>query len=136
MSNLHLAISNEQCMTEKRQNRGHDLAERILDFAVCVIKLSSNLPRDETGFHIRKQILRSSTSAGANYEEARGAESRADFSHKMGIVSKELKESRYWLKLIKRADLMSLPTIQDVIKECEELCAIIGKSIITANSRK
>jgi four helix bundle protein len=53
-------------------------------------------------------LLKSGTSPGANYEEARGSESSADFIHKLGIVLKELRESLYWLKVIKKGDYCTL----------------------------
>ena len=87
-------------MASKRKDE--ELAERLLDFAVRVINLVGKLPGNSVGNHIGLQLLRCGTSPGANYEEARGAESAADFVHKPGIVLKELKESRYWLKLIKK----------------------------------
>ena len=69
------------------------IAERLLTFAAKVISLVQTLEKTPTGYHIGKQLLRSATSAGANYEESRGAESRNDFIHKMQIVLKEMRES-------------------------------------------
>ncbi|MEW6685045.1 MAG: four helix bundle protein [Candidatus Edwardsbacteria bacterium] len=93
-------------------------------------------PKTVVGKHIGGQLLRSGTSPGSNYEEARGAESRADFIHKLGVVLKELKESRSWMKVIYRAKLVSPEYLNPLISECEELCAIIAKSIITAKEKK
>lgn len=58
--------------------------------------------------------------------------SRADFIHKLGVVLKELKELRFWLKLIRRAKLIKDDIVNSLAQECEELCAIVAKSIITA----
>jgi len=74
-----------------------------LDFACEIIKLVIQLNGSAVGRHIAGQLLRSSTSAGANYEEACGAESRPDFIHKLQIVLKELRETLYWLRLIKKS---------------------------------
>jgi four helix bundle protein len=82
------------------------------------------------------QLLKCGTSPGANYEEARGAESRADFINKLGIVLKELKESRFWLKVIKEVPLLQREEIQSALHECEELIAIVAKSIFTARKGK
>jgi len=116
--------------------KDEELAERLLKFAISIIRLCGKLPTSAIGNHIRIQLLRCGTSPGANYEEARGAESKADFIHKLGIVLKELKESRYWLKVIQEA----LPIKEDYVlltlDECEELIAIIVKSIFTAKRRK
>lgn len=109
-----------------------DLSERLTDFAVRVIKLSTSLPGNQVGRHISAQLLRSGTSAGANYEEARGAESRADFVHKTGIALKELKETRYWLRLVARTRLIKPTRIDSLLGECEQLCAILASSFLTA----
>ena len=115
---------------------GDDIAERLLDFAVRVIKLVNALPKTIVGRHIAGQLVRSGTSCGSNYEESRGAESRADFIHKLGIALKEIKESRFWLKVIYHAKIMKPEQIEPLITECEELAAIIAKSIITAKANK
>ena len=112
--------------------KDEELAERLLIFAVLIIQLCGKLPFNTTGSHIHTQLLRCGTSPGANYEEARGAESKADFIHKLGVVLKELKESRYWLKVIQKVSLIKDDSILPVLNECEELIAIIAKSIFTA----
>jgi len=117
-------------------NKGDELAERFLDFTVRIIKLVSALPKTITGKHVGGQILRSGTSPGSNYEESRGAESRADFIHKLGIVLKELKETRFWLRVIHRAEIIPPQRVEPLIKECEELCAIVARSIVTAKTKK
>lgn len=112
------------------------LSDRLLDFAVSVIKITEMLPNTVAGRHVGGQLVRAGTSAGSNYEEACGAESRSDFAHKMSIVLKELKESRFWLKLICRTRMLTLDQTNPIIDECEQLCAIVAKSIITAKKRK
>ena len=111
------------------------LADRLLNFAVAVIKLVGKMPRDDIGNHVRLQLLRCGTSPGANYEEARGAESTKDFIHKLGIVLKELKESRFWLKVIHKVSLSEPGITSSLIDECEILIAIIAKSIFTTRKR-
>jgi four helix bundle protein len=81
------------------------------------------------------QILRSGTSASANYAEARSAESRADFIHKMKIVGKELNETAVWLRLIVKSSLLPPELIVDIVAENTELMRIIGASIRTARTR-
>ncbi len=121
---------------EDSKERKDDLAERLLYFAAKVIKFINILPKTAVGKHISGQLIRSGTSPGSNYEEACGAESRADFVHKLSIALKELKESRFWLRLIKRANLVKSESTELVLKECEELCAIVAKSILTARKNK
>jgi four helix bundle protein len=72
------------------QSRADELEERLINFAVRIVKLSANLPRTPAGKHIAGQIMRSGTSPAPNYGEVRGAESHADFVHKLRIVLKEL----------------------------------------------
>ncbi len=116
--------------------KDEELANRLLDFAVRVIKLVNKLPNDKIGIHVGGQLLRCGTSPGANYEEARGAESKADFIHKLGIVLKELKESRFWIKVIIRVPLLQPDKVALLLDECEALIAIIAKSIFTARKSK
>ena len=87
------------------------------------------------GRHIAAQIVESGTSVGAHYEEARGAESKADFVHKLGVAFKECRETRYWLKVIQRAKLLSGEFPVDLLAEADALCAILGQSILTTKGR-
>ena len=91
---------------ENNQDKANELEKRLIDFAVRVIKLSSKLPKTDAGRHIARQVLRSGTSPAPNYGEARGAESRADFVHKLGIVLKELNETLIWFKIIEEGRLV------------------------------
>lgn len=115
--------------------RGDDIQERLINFAVAIIKLGSLLPQNSVGNHISGQLLRSGTSPAANYGEARGAESRKDFVHKLGIVQKELNETEIWLEIIKRGELIPLEKVQTVAQENKELCRIIGASIRTTGKK-
>ncbi len=119
---------------EKRKDE--ELADRFLEFTVRIIKLVDALPKSATGKHVGSQLLGSGTSPGANYEEARGAESTADFIHKMSIALKELKESRYWIKVINGVPLVAPKRTETLLDECEQLIAIVVKSIFTARKNK
>jgi len=119
-----------------QRRKDEELAARFLDFAAKIIKLVGGFPNTPVGKHVGRQLLSSGTSPGANYEEARGSESNADFIHKLSIVLKELKESRYWLRVVQRASLPSNEGVNLLLDECEQLIAIIGKSISTARKRK
>src|SRR5262245_57581185 len=101
--------------------KGDDLADRLLDIAVRVIHLVGALPKTQLGRHVNGQLVRSGTSAGANYEEARGAESRADFVHKLGVSWKETREAWYWLRLIHRAELIKPNRVEMLLAEANEL---------------
>jgi four helix bundle protein len=112
--------------------RGNDLERRLIRFAASVLSLSSKLPRTPEGRHVRDQILRSGTAPAANYGEARAAESRADFIHKLKIVSKELNETAIWLEIISESSLLLPENISAIVAENHELCRIIGASVRTA----
>jgi hypothetical protein len=86
-------VKDAAVMAKSPQSRADELEERLVDFAVRVVKLSARLPRTPAGRHMAGQILRSGTSPAPNYGEARGAESSADFVHKLRIVLKELNEN-------------------------------------------
>jgi len=113
-----------------------DLETRLLTFAVRIIRLVNALPKGIVGRQVSSQMLRSGTSAGANYAEAQGAEPKADFTHKLGIVHKELKETRFWLRLIHAAQIVKPQRVEPLRDECEELCAITGQAVLTAKGRK
>ncbi len=118
------------------KRKDEELADRFLNFTIRIIKLVTTLSKTAIGKHVGSQLLRSGTSPGANYEEARGAESNADFIHKMGIVLKELKESRYWIKVVRDVPLVNPERTEPLLDECEQLIAIVAKSIFTARKKK
>ena len=114
-----------------------DLSDRFLNFVVHIIKIEKQLCKTYSGRHIYGQLFRAGSSTAANYEEARAGESRADFIHKMQIVLKELRESHFWIKLIKASKLIS--SEEEILKflynESKELTNIIAKSVVTAKSK-
>lgn len=113
--------------------KGDDLEDRLIDFAVQVIDISDRLPDTRSGRHVSGQLLRSGSSAAPHYGEARGAESRRDFVHKLRIGLKELNESRVWLKIALKAKMLPEEELQPVLAECQELCRILSASIQTAS---
>jgi len=116
--------------------KGDDIQERLVLFGVAVADLCGRLPNTAVGRHFADQLLRSGTGSAANYAEARGAESRRDFGHKLGIVLKELKESSIWLDIVQRRKLASLSLVEPLHKEAIELCRIISVSIRTLREGK
>lgn len=114
-----------------------DLKDRLIDFAVRIIRLSEALPTTKAGTHVAGQILRSGTSPAPNYGEALAAESTADFVHKLKIALKELRETEIWLTIIAKAKLVpSASRLNSLLKEMDELSAILFTSIQTAKTRK
>lgn len=108
------------------------IEDRLIDFGAQIIVLTDKLPSTRAANHLAQQILRSGTAPAPNYGEARGAESRADFIHKLGIALKELNETQVWLKMIARAKLASLVSIEVVLDECQQLARLINASVQTA----
>src|ERR1041384_312892 len=117
------------------QTQANALEERLINYAVRIVKLSASLPKTAAGRHIAGQILRSGTSPAPNYGEARGAESQNDFIHKLRVVLKELNETSIWLRVIQRSELVRSQLLTDIIQETAELCRIFVTSIRTAKSR-
>src|SRR5262245_9434978 len=122
--------------TSKVLRKGEELEERLLDFAARVGKVVDALPETRLGRHVAGQLVRSGTSPAPNYAEACAAESKKDFIHKLGITLKELRETRVWLRLIVRAELLGLSRMRVLLDECEQLNNIFGKSLITAKTNR
>ena len=110
----------------------YDLEERLLEYAVRVIRLVDALPATRAGRHVADQLLRCGTSPLANHGELQGAESRKDFIHKLGICLKEIREARRWLRLIHRVPLVPPAKIDPLLVETEALIKIFSASIRTA----
>jgi four helix bundle protein len=83
-------------------NKTQDLLDRTFNFGFETLKLLNELPYNPVYSVVIKQLARSSTSIGANYEEAQAAESKKDFVHKIGISAKESRETTYWLKMTQK----------------------------------
>ena len=117
-------------------DRPADLEDRLVDFAVRIITVIEALPSSRAGNHIAGQLVRSGTAPAPNYGEAQSAESRKDFSHKMKIALKELRETLIWLKIIDRKPLCEPAKMTDITKECDELIAIFVTSVKTAEENQ
>jgi four helix bundle protein len=115
-------------------SKADQLEKRLISFAATIVSISGKLPRTPQGRHISDQILRSGTGAAANYGEARGAESRADFVHKLKIVFKELNETTIWLEILGQTSLVPSESVVAIVAENRELCRIIATSIRTAQA--
>ena len=113
----------------------NDLQERMINFAVRIIKMVDSMPNSISGMAIARQIVRSGTSPSANYRAACIAKSDKDFVNKLKMVEEELDETSHWLTLIMRSEMMKPSRIQPLHQECCELLSIIVKSIVTAKNR-
>ena len=111
----------------------YDLEERLIDFAVLIIKVSEYVKKTNAGIHLSGQIVRSGSSPALNYGEAQAAESRKDFIHKVKIVLKELRETFVNLKIIKKSNLCTNKNLlEEALKENNELISIFVKTVETA----
>jgi len=110
------------------------LEERLIEFAATIVSFSTELGGTPAGKHIAMQTLRSGTAPAPNYGEARGAESRADFVHKLGIVQKGLNETSVWLRILLKTVAEKPEHIVAVLAENQELCRIVGASVRTAKA--
>jgi four helix bundle protein len=126
---------NRQQATGNRQLQiGSNIAERLLAFGVAALRLSDRLPREQAARHVRLQWVKAATSAGANYEEARAAESGDDFAHKAAVATKEVREARYWARLA--ASGWRLPSVAEFLQESIELSSILAASVRTARRNR
>ena len=108
------------------RERVNQLHQRLIDFGARTTRVAKVLPRTEEGRYISQQVMRSGLAAAPNYAEARAAESRADFIHKLRIVLKELNETKSWLEQIVANGLFSRDRLASVIAENQKLCWIIA----------
>jgi four helix bundle protein len=113
-----------------------ELAERLINFAARIGKVVDALPDTRMGRHVAGQLVRCGTSPAPNYEEACAAESRADFAHKLSICLKELRESRCWIRLIIKTEMSTEHKMAELLDECNQLCNIIARSIVTTKENK
>jgi len=109
------------------------LGERLFRFAVRVIKYCRSLPGSKEYDIIKNQLIKSATSTGANYEEAQGAISKADFFNKINIALKEMRETNYWLRIIIEIN-ESESELKSLHSESIELKKILGS--ISSKSKK
>ena len=100
-------------------------------FALKIIPLYQRMIL-QNEYIISKQLLRCSTSIGANIEEATAGSSRRDFISKMAIASKEARESRYWLRLISDSNLVKDFDFTELLAEIDEIIRILTKIVKTS----
>jgi four helix bundle protein len=117
-----------------KMRKGGDIAERLLQFGLAALRLAERMPRTPSARHVALQMVRSATACGANYEEARAAESRPDFIHKISVAAKEAREALYWVNLIERSGWLSADFVQ-LADETRQIAAILGASMRTAKAR-
>lgn len=113
-----------------------DIHERIYQFVIRVITLVKQLPNTPENFILKNQITRSSTSMGANDQEADGTDSKKDFIAKYVIVRKEGKETSYWLRVIVDTNPHFAPRMKDLQQEAKEIVKIVSAIIFNTKKHK
>ena len=109
------------------------IVERTFEFAVRIVRLCRFLEsQDRVSRTLANQLLRAGTSIGANIEEAQAGQSKADFTAKMAIARKEARETLYWLKLLKAAEVMGAEKLNDITREADELVRILTSIVKTS----
>lgn len=107
------------------------LKEKSFAFAIRTVKLYKHLKYNKNQFVLSKQLLRSGTSIGALIREAKNAESKMDFVHKLAIAQKECDETLYWIELLKETELLSENQFDSIYNEAQSILKMIRSSIIT-----
>jgi four helix bundle protein len=110
-----------------------ELRRRTKEFALRTMKLVDLLPRSRSGRAVANQLVRSGTSVASNYRAACRACSKAEFIAKIGVVEEEADESAFWLELVLEHKLMQEALVRPLLREADELTAIMAASRISAS---
>ncbi len=113
-----------------------EMKRRTKAFAIKIVRIFESLPQKGAAAVLGRQLLRSGTSVGANYRSACRAKSTADFVAKMGIVEEEIDETMYWLEHFIEIGVLKAEEAEAILKEANELLAIVVASIKTARKNK
>jgi len=108
------------------------VVEKSYAFALRIIKAGKYLQTEKREFVLSRQVVRSGTSIGANIEEATASLSRRDFAARMGVASKEARETRYWLRLLRDSGLMDGMEADLLIDDCSELVKLLTAIVKSA----
>ena len=123
-------------MTEfSKGDQKYDLEERTAKLAEDIIDLVKTIKITAINRRVVSQLVGCGGSLGANYCEANEAESKRDFNHKIGIVKKETKETKHWLRMLAKADESTTLDVKDLSQECQEFILIFQKSVNTLDNR-
>jgi len=119
-----------------RMEKKFDLDERLIRFAAGIIGIAQTIPSTAAAMHLANQLIRSGTSPALNHAEALGAESIADFIHKMKIALKELRETYTCLRIIRPQNRIAEDKLAPLIDENNQLIAIVVTCIKTAHLKR
>ncbi len=114
---------------ENTDSNKYNLEERTAKFGESIIRLCQDIRQDAIRKPLINQLIRSSTSVGANYMEANAASSKKDFKNKIHICKKEVQETKHWLRMLAQCELNKRVEIRRMWQEAQELTLIFGKII-------
>lgn len=129
ITNYKLLMTNQSQILNYKSRKKFNLEKRTTDYSVRSLIIIAKIERTIITVPIINQLIRSTTSIGANYREANGCDSTRDFKNKLGICKKEAKETMYWLELLGRVTLQKDNHLRDLWKEAHELTLIFASII-------
>jgi len=127
---------------QKEENKKESEKEfkiRLYNYILQLLKFLSKLPNDPVNAEVKRQLIASGTSIGANYFEARGASSKRDYQNFFSISLKSSNESCFWLALLRDGIMLSQDLkieCKNLLKETEEIAKIFASSILTMKGEK
>ena len=104
----------------------NELCDRLFNFSVEVLRFLKTIRSTQENNILKFQLAKSATSCGANYEESQGASSTADFSNKVRISLKEIRETNYWLRIIDKIEIADAGKTKILLNESSEIKKILG----------
>ncbi|WP_111640057.1 four helix bundle protein [Marinomonas shanghaiensis] len=112
--------------------------DKSFQFSIRIVKLYKYLVKQHKEFVLSKQLLRSGTSIGANVNEVQAAQSKADFTAKMSVASKEAREAQYWINLLIKTDYLNItePYVETLLVESSELTKLLTSIVKTSQGKK
>jgi four helix bundle protein len=119
-------------LSSQASMKAEEFSERLWEFAVGVARVVDALPDTRVGRHVAGQLVRCGTAPAPNYDEACSGESKADFAHKIGIATKEMRETRGWLRFVVKLEMQPPTNMNPLIDESEELLKMLVSSFRTA----
>ena len=110
-------------------------SQKAFEFAVKIVEETRVISKEAKEFVMTKQLLRSGTSIGANVAESKGSISKAEFSAQVGIAYKECLEVKFWLRLLRRTNYLSLKRFEALFKDADELGRLLYSALRTTRGR-
>ncbi|MFC1678188.1 four helix bundle protein [Patescibacteria group bacterium] len=123
-------------MQDDKEKFKKEFIKRLICFSIKIIKYSDKLKEQKVSFSIINQLIRSSTSIGANVVEAKSSHSKRDYLKYFEIALKSANETKYWIFIIQEAYLTNKKVTEELLGEAKEIANILATSILTMKGRK